>query len=281
MASARTASKSQLNGLASSLRAARAAFWAASLAASLLAEAGHAVAANSQSDGSLEIARPANSYAVHSEIDHSVCGPIAGSLNKEYRIDPNKVDAIPRVSITSDAYLSADVQVPWARKLVEQPDGANFKITSLDVAKVILKGRVVSLFRRTIERPWPETGALAVNRVWISNSALPDLPAERTITSENALHLVKGRELLVDFDSLHNAGKDRNLALGDRNKAPAYPLLLNVVSVNGRLFLLVLDAVQSEVAAPKADDGFGTVDVFVLEIFSGAKIRTVCWLTSG
>jgi hypothetical protein len=249
--------------------------------ASLLAEAGHAVAANRQSDGSLEIARSANSYAIHSQTDHSVCGPIAGSLNKEYRIDPNKVDDIPRVSITSDAYLSADIQVPWARKLVEQPDGANFKITSLDLAQVMWRGRIVSLFRRTIERPWPETGALAVNQVWISNSALSGLPAESTITSDNARHLVKGRELLVDFDNLHNAGKDRNLALSDRNKAAAYPLLLNVVSVNGRLFLLVLDAVQSEVAAPKSDDGFGTVDVFVLEIFSDTKIRTVCWLTSG
>jgi hypothetical protein len=276
------ASKSQSHGLAGSLRSTRAAFWAASLAAFLLAEAGHAVAANRPSDASLEMARSANSYAIHFETDHRVCGPIAGSLNKEYRIDPDKVDDIPRESITSDAYLSADVQVPWVRKLVEQPDGANFKITSLDVAKATLKGRVVSLFRRTIERPWQEeVGALSVNRVWIANAALPGLPAEGTITSDNALHLVGGRELLVDFDHLQNAGPNRNLALGERNRAPAYPFLLNVVSVNGRLFLLVLEAVVAEVAAPKAVDGFGTVDVFVLEIVSDAKMRRVCWLTSG
>jgi hypothetical protein len=55
-------------------------------------------------------------------------------------------------------------------------------------------------------------------------------------------------------------------------------LLLNLASVKGRLFLLVIDAVQAEIAAPRATDGM--VDLFVLEILSDRNIRPICWLNS-
>jgi hypothetical protein len=46
--------------------------------------------------------------------------------------------------------------------------------------------------------------------------------------------------------------------------------------VRGRLFLLAIDAVQAEIAAPRSIKG--NVDVLVLEIRSDINIRAVCWL---
>jgi len=239
--------------------------------------AGHSVdAASRENDATLEVSRPADSYAIHFEADHSVCGPIAASLNKEYRIDPNKLDDIPRVSLPSDSYLGADIQVPWARKLVQQPDGANFKITSLDVAQVTWKGNALSLFRRTVEKSLPETGALAINRIWISEGMPPPpLTSDHTLAATDADRLIKGTEILVDVTNQRNIRGRKNLAAG---QDLTEPLLINVASVKGRLLPLVIDAVQAEVAAPRATNPM--IDVFVLEILSDHNIRAVCWLNS-
>jgi hypothetical protein len=263
----------------SSYRNSRVAVWGAAWLATLIFVAGHSVdAANREKDATLDVPRPIDSYAIHFEKDHSVCGLIVASLNKEYRIDPNRLDDIPRVSLPSDSYLGADIQVPWRRKLVEQPDGANFKITSLDVAQVTWKGHALSLFRRTLEKTLPETGALAINRIWMSDGALPTFTSERTLAAGDVDRLVKGAEILVNVDDVLDIRKARNLALSGEGRRLAKPLLLNLASVKGRLFLLVIDAVQAEIAAPRATDGM--VDLFVLEILSDRNIRPICWLNS-
>jgi hypothetical protein len=263
----------------SSYRNSRAVLWGAVSLATLIFVAGHSVdAASRKKDTTLDVPRPVDSYAIHFEKDHSLCSLIVASLNKEYRIDPNKLDDIPRVSLPSDSYLGADIQVPWTRKLVEQPDGTNFKITSLDVAQVTWKGHALSLFRRTVEKSLPETGALAINRIWMSDGALPTLASERTLAVGDVDRLVKGTEILVNVDDVLDIRKVRNLALSGEGRSLAKPLLLNIASVKERLFLLVIDAIQAEIAAPRATDGM--IDLFVLEILSDHNIRAVCWLNS-
>jgi len=231
----------------------------------------------------MDVPRPANSYAIHFETDHSICGTIATSLNKEYRIDPNKLDDIPRVNLPSDSYLGADIQVPWRRKFVEQPDGPNFKVTSLDVARIAnpdlaQKFNFVTIFRRTVETSLPEVGALSINRIWISSGIdLPRSISDHTLTAQNVDRLGKGAEILVDITNKRNIREGKNLAVL-QNLTEPLPILLNVALVKGRLLLFVVDAVQAEIAAPRAADGM--VDVFVLEILSEVNIRAVCWLTS-
>jgi hypothetical protein len=240
---------------------------------------GHA--ANKWYDVTLDVPRPADSYAIHFETDHSVCGPITASLNKEYRIDPNKLDDIPRVSLPTDSHLSADIQIPWTRKFVEQPDGVNFKITSLDVAQItsadlVQRWNFVTVFRRTVEKSFPGVGALSINRIWISGGILPSSISDHTLTAHDVDRRRNGAEILVDITNQRDILEGKNLAVL-QNLTEPLPLLLNVVSVKGRLFLLVVDAVQAEFSAPRAPEG--TVDLFVLEILSEVNIRAVCWLT--
>lgn len=245
------------------------------LLATVTGHSASASATNKWYDATPDVPRPADFYAIHSETDHSVCGSILISLNKEYRIDPTKLDHVPRVSLPSDSLLSSDIQVPWTRKLVQQPDGENFKLTSLDVAQVRWKGRGVSLFRRTVEKSFPETNALAIDRVWMAEGTLPPLTLERTLTADAADRLIKGKEILADVTDIRNIGNGRNLA---KSTNLTEPMLLNFAFVKGRLFLLAVDAVQAEIAAPRSNDGM--VDLYVLEVLSDSNLRAVCWLSS-
>jgi len=232
-------------------------------------------AASKWYDATPDVPRPADFYAIRSESDHSVCGPVLASLNKEYRIDTEKAHDFPRALLEPDSFLSSELDVTWTRKPVQQPDAQSYKITGLDVARVTWKGRTVSLFRRTLEKFSVETGALIVNRLWLSSTAPPSLNSDRTLSADDVDRLAKGTEIAVNVTGMRNIREHKNLAA---RQDLTEPLLINVASMKGRLFLLVIDAIQAEIAAPRATDGM--VDLFVLEIISDHNIRAVCWLNS-
>ena len=233
-----------------------------------------ATAANAQSrlflEASGDVRRPSDVYVIESEMDRSVCQPVLASLNKEYRIGDDKLDENPRVSLESDSLLESGLQVPWTRKPVQQPAAQIYKTSSLDVARINSGGRTINLFRRGLEKFLIETGALTINRLWMSTGALPSFPSE--LLTAKDLARIKGAETLVDIADVARIDGRTNLAA--RRARQAAPTLLNVVVVNGNLYLLAVDAIQSEIAAPKGLSG--TIDLYVLRIFSGRDIRAVC-----
>jgi hypothetical protein len=69
-----------------------------------------------------------------------------------------------------------------------------------------------------------------------------------------------------------------NLAVSKERRKPPEPVLLNVVLVKDNLYLLVVDAIEAEIAAPRSNSG--TVGLFVLKLVSPRDIRAVCLLRS-
>jgi hypothetical protein len=237
-----------------------------------------ATGANAQSrlflEASGDIRRPSDVYVVESEMDPSVCQPVLASLNEEYRVRDDKLDENPRGSLESDSLLQSGLQVPWTRKLVQEPAAQIYKTSSLDVARVNFRGRTINLFRRGLEKFSIETGALTINRLWMATGALPAFPSEMLTAKE--VGRIKGSEILVDISDVTRIDGRTNLAV--RSARQAAPTLLNVVVLHGDLYLLVVDAIQSEISAPKGLSG--TIDLYVLRIFSERVIRTVCHFRS-
>jgi hypothetical protein len=221
-------------------------------------------------EASGDVRRPSDVYVIQSDMDPSVCEPVLASLNKEYRVSDDKLDENPRVSLESDSLLQSSLQVPWTRKLVQQPDAQFYKTSSLDVARVNSRGRTINLFRRGLEKFSIETGALTINRLWMSTGAPPSFPSE--LLTAKGVARIKGAEILVDISDVPRIDGRTNLAA--RRAGQAAPTLLNVVVVNGNLYLLAVDAIQSEISAPKGLSG--TIDLYVLRIFSERDIRAVC-----
>jgi len=181
-------------------------------------------------EASGDIRRPSDVYVIEAEMDPSVCRPVLASLNKEYRVSDDKLDENPRVSLESDSLLESGLQVPWTRKLVQQPDAEFCKITSLDVARVNSGGRTINLFRRGLEKFSIETGALTINRLWISTGASLSFPSE-LLTAKDVTR-IKGVEILVNISDVTRIDGSTNLTA--RRARQAAPTLLNVVVVNGK-----------------------------------------------
>jgi hypothetical protein len=219
--------------------------------------------------------RPPNFYVIASEADTSVCRPLLLSLNKEYRIRDDQLEGNPRVSVVSDILLGSDLQVPWTRKLVQQTDAKFYKTSNLDVAQVTLEGRTVSLFRRGLEKFSSELGAtLSINRLWMSATALPSFPSDRSLTLKDVTR-IQGAEMLVSLAGVRDVEGGANLAARPHGRSLAPPLtLLNVITVSDRLYLLAVDGIEAEVSAPKSNDG--TIDLYVLRLLSESDIRAVC-----
>jgi hypothetical protein len=222
--------------------------------------------------------RPLGFYSIVSETDPSACQAVLLSLNKEYRISDDKLDENPRVSVESDLLLGSDLQVPWTRKLVPQPHAESYGTSSLDFAQVALGGRKFSLFRRGLGQFVAEIGAtLTINKLWISAALLPSSSLDRTITREEMAR-IHGAEILVDVTNVRDIYGHPNLAVGKKRRRMAQPALLNVVSVKGNLYLLAVDGIQAEIAAPRSKDG--TIDLYVLQLRSESDIRAFCHFRS-
>jgi hypothetical protein len=244
-------------------------FWSLSIALGR-----HAHADSLILEGTGDVRRVENFYTTVQEAEPSVCRPILLSLNKEYRLSDEKLDNNPRVSLTSDSLLESVLQVPWTRKLVQQSDAQSYHVTSLDVAQVSYEGRTISLFRRGLENFSVETGALATNKLWVDTAPMLSLPSDRDLTMADAAR-IPGVEVSVDMSNVPRIDKHRNVAT---SKAPAEPMLLNVVSIKDNLYLLVIDAIQAEIAAPRSSEG--TIDLFVFRFLSSNDLRAVCHLRS-
>lgn len=216
--------------------------------------------------------RPADFYAVVAEADPVVCRPILRSLNKEYRIDDSHLDTYPRISVQTDSLLGSDLEVAWSRRLVQEPDAQSYKLQSLDLAQVKFGSQVVSLYRRTIEKFSVENGALSINRLWLSRAPLISLPDDRPLT-ETDVGRFPGTEISIDVPERLKVGEH----IGPLSPA-AQPALLNVVSINGGLYLLAVDPVQAELTAPRSVSG--AIDLYVVRLSLRKDFRVVCHLRS-
>jgi hypothetical protein len=249
----------------------------AGLAFNLLPVIGSANAQSKYLNNSGDVRRVAGFYVIDAEADPSVCRPILLSLNKEYRISGDKLDENPRVSMPSDSLLGSDLQVPWARKLVQQPDANSYKTTSIDVAQIKSRGRTLSLFRRGLEKFSIEQGALSINRLWVSTSPAPVFPSGRALTADDVAR-IPGVEIFVNVSNEPRIDKRQNPAVSKGWRRSAEPMLLNVVSLEDKLYLLAIDAIQAEIAAPRSNNG--TIDLFVLQLVSPSDIRATCHFRS-
>jgi hypothetical protein len=224
-------------------------------------------------DASGDVRRVADFYAAISEADPSICEPILASLNKEYRVSGKKLSEDSRVSWTSDSLLQSDLQVPWKRELVDQPDAQSYKTTTLDVAQAHLGNRKITLLRRGIEKFSVEKGALSIDRLWTSTGPAPAFSSER-VTAKALARMVSGAEIQVDV--AEPARPKASVTSGNRAVFPG--TLLNVVSVKDSLYVLAVDAAQAEIFAPRSVSG--AIDLFVLQLLPTNKLRTVCKLRS-
>ena len=175
-----------------------------SVAMSACVPAGHAskiLDAPPDGDG-----RIANFYETISQIDPNACQAILASLNKQWLVGDHKLDGYPKASLTVDAFLWSDLQVPWVRSLVQRSsDEPDFRKSgamgprALNLAQVKIAGRTVTIFRRDVEadsESWDAT--LAFSRLWISNQSPPKFPSDRELTQDD-LQLVSGSEILLNF----------------------------------------------------------------------------------
>ena len=122
-----------------------------------------------------------------------------------------------------------------------------------------------------------EIGA-PINRLWISTAPLPSFPSDRALTAEDMAR-IKGAEILVDVGELSNIEASPNLAVRGKRRALALPLtLLNVISIENNLYVLAVDGIQAEIAAPRSVDG--TIGLYVLKLLSENNIRAVCHFRS-
>ncbi|GLH77085.1 hypothetical protein SSBR45G_19930 [Bradyrhizobium sp. SSBR45G] len=221
--------------------------------------------------------RPPDFYSVVSAHDTPACESILASLNKEYRIKDETLDTNPRASVEADLLLSSDIQIPWERKLVQQPDGGGDDLTSLDFAQVHLGSRTLSMIRRGFTKFVPEVGArLEISRLWLSSALRLSLPSDRPLAVDE-VPLAGASEAQLDAKVLKSMddGPDILLKFGE---APAGSNLFNVVSVRGDLYLLVVDAIQAGTAVQRTLEG--VVDLFVLRLASEDQVRTVCHFRS-
>ena len=89
---------------------------------------------------------------------------------------------------------------------------------------------------------------------------------------------IPGVEIFVNVSNEPRIDKRQNLAVSKGWRRSAEPLLLNVVSLKDKLYLLAIDAIQAEIAAPRSNDG--TIDLFVLQLVSPSDIRATCHFRS-
>jgi len=222
--------------------------------------------------------RIADFYEAVSEIDPNACQQILISLNREYVIGDDAVDAYPRVSLATDSFLWSDLQIPWMRKLVQNVDTHDPREVdmggpqALNLTQVKIAGQTLTIFRQDVEKYSEEWGAtLSISRLWISNHSLPSFPSGRYLTQSD-LRLISGSEILLGLpDHLPRGSKQANLAVNPKSSRSAKPLLLNALIVNGDLYLLAIDAGEAEVHAPRGGDG--TVEVYVLKFHSATDVR--------
>jgi hypothetical protein len=230
--------------------------------------------------------RIANFYETVAQIDPKACKAILVSLNKQWLIDDRKLDGYPRASVTVDAFLWSDLQVPWVRRLVhrssDEPDfrkSGDLGPRALNLARVKIAERALTIFRRDVvadNESWDAT--LAFSRLWISNQSPPTFPSGRELTQDD-LQLVSGSEILLKLpDRLSNSSKQSNLVVATPASGTTVPMLLNALMVGGKLYLLALDAGEAEVHAPRGGDG--TVDVYALRFHSETDVRPTCLFRS-
>jgi hypothetical protein len=255
-----------------------------SVAMSACAPAGHAskiLDAPSRGGG-----RIANFYEAISQVDPKACQAILASLNKQWLIDDHKLDEYPKASVTVDAFLWSDLQVPWVRRLVQrssdEPDlrhSGSVGPRALNLAQVKVSGRTVTIFRRDVEADderWDAT--LSFSRLWISNQSPPKFPSDRELT-QGDLQFVSGSELLVKLpDRFSKSSNQSNSVVAAGAPGTTEPMLLNALMIGGKLYLLALDAVEAEVHAPRG--GAGTVDVYALRFYSETDVRPTCLFRS-
>ena|ERR1700692_3432005 len=95
-----------------------------SVAVSAFTPAGHASKILDAPPGG--VGRIANFYEIIAQINTKACQAILASLNKQWLIDDRKLEGYPGASLSVDAFLWSDLQVPWVRRLVprssDEPD---------------------------------------------------------------------------------------------------------------------------------------------------------------
>src|ERR1700735_5174285 len=104
--------------------------------------------------------RPAGLYTAVSQFNPTACQAALDSLNKEFSISDDRLDANPRAAVEADLLLHSDLQLPWTRTLVRQPDAEFYKLGSVDFASGTLAGRPIGFYRRTFEIDGDAIGAL-------------------------------------------------------------------------------------------------------------------------
>jgi hypothetical protein len=218
--------------------------------------------------------RPSDLYLLVSDQAPSVCQPILKSLNAAYEIGEANIDRNPRISVDSDLLLKSDLEVPWKRKLVHEPDAESFETSSLDVAQVQLQGRPLTLTRHIAKKRVAELGAsLANDTLWMSVNPLP-ATLDRG-PSPQELARVHAAQIAVDVNDVKSIDAVPNLAVSALRRGPPPPLmLLNVISLKQELYILAIDGVQAEIAAPRSNEG--TIDLYVLRLLSEKDLRAVC-----
>jgi hypothetical protein len=255
-----------------------------SVAASACTPAGHASRILDAPPGG--VGRIANFYETIAQTNPKACQAILASLNKQWLIDDRKLEGYPGASLSVDAFLWSDLQVPWVRRLVPRSsDEPDFRKSgavgprALNLAQVTIAGRTITIFRRDVvadSESWDAT--LAFSRLWISNQSPPKFPSDRELTQDD-VQLVTGSEILLKLpDRLSKTSKRSNSVVATAASGTTEPMLLNALVVSGKLYLLALDAGEAEVHAPRG--GAGTVDVYALIFHSETDVRPTCLFRS-
>jgi hypothetical protein len=255
-----------------------------SMAMSACAPAGHASKILDAPPGGA--GRIANFYETIAQIDPKACQAILASLNKQWLTDDRNLDGYPKASLTVDAFLGSDLQVPWVRRLVQKSsDEPDFRKSgevgprALNLAQVKIAGRTATIFRRDVvadSESWDAT--LNFSRLWISHQSPPQFPFDRELTQDD-LQLVSGSEILLKLPNrLSKSSKQSNSVVATTVSRATEPMLLNALMVGGKLYLLALDAGEAEVHAPRG--GAGTVDVYALIFHSETDVRPTCLFRS-
>jgi hypothetical protein len=220
--------------------------------------------------------RPAGLYRSVSQLNPTVCQAVLDSLNKEFSISDDRLEAYPRVAAASDLLLMSDLQLPWSRRLVRQPNAESYKIGSIDFSSVELDRQRVILYRRSFEISGPAIGDLPVNSLTISRARLPATSADQPI-DPRVLKRVGGQQIFINDQEFETSNRPTKTA-ASRNRqseqSRAGPYLLNVVAFGDALYVLAIDAVEAGIAAPRAADG--SVNLYVLQLHSATNLQLVC-----